>query len=79
MGEYGSVLQTAANYRDRGIKWVEISDSNRCEGCSRGHAVLEPRYLGGLTINLSSPSDGHIECFKTGPVLNLMAKQARSN
>ncbi|KAF8632661.1 hypothetical protein AX17_004794 [Amanita inopinata Kibby_2008] len=49
-GEFGAVPQTAAHYRDQGIKWVVIGDHNYGEGSSREHAALEPRYLGGLAI-----------------------------
>lgn len=42
--------QVAAQYRDKGIKWVVIGDHNYGEGSSREHAALEPRYLGGLAI-----------------------------
>lgn len=49
-GEYGPVPQTAAYYRDHGIKWVVIGDHNYGEGSSREHAALEPRFLGGLAI-----------------------------
>jgi aconitate hydratase len=49
-GEWGGVPQTAADYRDRGIKWVVIGDHNYGEGSSREHAALEPRFLGGLAI-----------------------------
>lgn len=49
-GEYGGVPQTAAYYRDKGIKWVVIGDHNYGEGSSREHAALEPRFLGGLAI-----------------------------
>ncbi|KAG1777975.1 aconitase family-domain-containing protein [Suillus placidus] len=49
-GEFGPVPQTAAYYRDKGIKWVVVGDSNYGEGSSREHAALEPRYLGGLAI-----------------------------
>ncbi|KAI0659663.1 aconitate hydratase [Cubamyces menziesii] len=49
-GEYGPVPQTAAYYRDRGIKWVVVGDHNYGEGSSREHAALEPRFLGGLAI-----------------------------
>ncbi|PAV15633.1 aconitate hydratase [Pyrrhoderma noxium] len=49
-GEYGGVPQVAAEYRDKGIKWVVIGDHNYGEGSSREHAALEPRYLGGLAI-----------------------------
>jgi len=53
-GEWGGVPQTAASYRDAGIKWVVIGDHNYGEGSSREHAALEPRYLGGLAIIVRS-------------------------
>jgi len=53
-GEWGGVPQVAADYRDKGIKWVVIGDSNYGEGSSREHAALEPRYLGGLAIIVRS-------------------------
>jgi len=53
-GEWGAVPQTAAYYRDRGIKWVVIGDHNYGEGSSREHAALEPRFLGGLAIIVRS-------------------------
>jgi len=53
-GEWGGVPQVAAHYRDKGIKWVVIGDSNYGEGSSREHAALEPRYLGGLAIIVRS-------------------------
>ncbi|TCD60769.1 Aconitate hydratase mitochondrial [Steccherinum ochraceum] len=49
-GEFGGVPQTAAYYRDHGIKWVVVGDHNYGEGSSREHAALEPRFLGGLAI-----------------------------
>ncbi|KAF7369081.1 Aconitate hydratase, mitochondrial [Mycena venus] len=53
-GEYGAVPQVAAQYREKGIKWVVIGDSNYGEGSSREHAALEPRFLGGLAIIVRS-------------------------
>jgi len=53
-GDWAGVPQVAAYYRDRGIKWVVIGDSNYGEGSSREHAALEPRYLGGLAIIVRS-------------------------
>lgn len=53
-GEYDGVPQTAAYYRERGIKWVVVGDHNYGEGSSREHAALEPRYLGGLAIIVRS-------------------------
>lgn len=53
-GEWGGVPQTAAWYREKGIKWVVIGDHNYGEGSSREHAALEPRFLGGLAIIVRS-------------------------
>ncbi|KAJ7267427.1 aconitase family-domain-containing protein [Mycena rebaudengoi] len=53
-GEFSGVPQTAAAYREKGIKWVVIGDSNYGEGSSREHAALEPRFLGGLAIIVRS-------------------------
>ncbi|KAG8982392.1 Aconitate hydratase mitochondrial [Tulasnella sp. JGI-2019a] len=49
-GAWGGVPQVAAEYREKGIKWVVIGDHNYGEGSSREHAALEPRFLGGLAI-----------------------------
>ena len=49
-GEYKGVPETAADYRNEGIKWVVIGDENFGEGSSREHAALEPRYLGAFAI-----------------------------
>ncbi|KAG8713356.1 Aconitate hydratase mitochondrial [Ceratobasidium sp. 394] len=53
-GKWGGVPQVAADYRDKGIKWVVVGDHNYGEGSSREHAALEPRYLGGLAIIVRS-------------------------
>ncbi|KAJ7054095.1 aconitate hydratase [Mycena amicta] len=53
-GEWAGVPKVAAQYREKGIKWVVIGDSNYGEGSSREHAALEPRYLGGLAIIVRS-------------------------
>ncbi|OBZ74282.1 Aconitate hydratase, mitochondrial [Grifola frondosa] len=84
-GEYGGVPQTAAYYRDHGIKWVVIGDSNYGEGSSREHAALEPRFLGGLAIitrprglRQDPPSDKvdilGLESFAPGKNLTLVVK-----
>jgi aconitase A len=52
--EWGPVPQTAAYYRDKGIKWIVVGDHNYGEGSSREHAALEPRFLGGLAIIVRS-------------------------
>jgi len=53
-GAYGGVPQVAAEYREKGVKWVVIGDHNYGEGSSREHAALEPRFLGGLAIIVRS-------------------------
>lgn len=49
-GEWGGVPKVAAEYREKGIKWVVIGDENYGEGSSREHAALEPRFLGGTAV-----------------------------
>ena len=53
-GEWKGVPAVAQEYREKGVKWVVIGDSNYGEGSSREHAALEPRYLGGLAIIVRS-------------------------
>ncbi|KAJ7088638.1 aconitate hydratase [Mycena epipterygia] len=53
-GAWGGVPKVAAEYREKGVKWVVIGDSNYGEGSSREHAALEPRFLGGLAIIVRS-------------------------
>ena len=50
-GETGRAFsQTAAHYRDSGLRWVVIGDDNYGEGSSREHAALSPRLLGGAAV-----------------------------
>ncbi len=42
--------ETAAHYRDAGLRWVVIGDENYGEGSSREHAALSPRLLGGGAV-----------------------------
>ncbi|KAG2124265.1 aconitase C-terminal domain-containing protein [Suillus cothurnatus] len=78
-GEYGPVPQTDAYYRDKGIKWVVIDDSNYGEGSSREHAALEPRYLGGLAIITRSFARIHeTNLQKQGNCSHLRQPQRRS-
>jgi aconitate hydratase len=53
-GEWAGVPQTAAWYRDQGIKWIVAGEHNYGEGSSREHAALEPRYLGGFAVIVKS-------------------------
>jgi len=53
-GQFGPVPETAKFYKQKGIKWVVIGDTNLGEGSSREHAALEPRFLGGAAIIVKS-------------------------
>lgn len=53
-GEWGTVPDTARDYKAKGVKWVAIGDENYGEGSSREHAALEPRHLGGRAIIVKS-------------------------
>ena len=42
--------QTAAHYKNAGLRWVVIGDHNYGEGSSREHAALSPRLLGAAAV-----------------------------
>lgn len=45
-----AISRIAASYRDAGLRWVVVGDSNYGEGSSREHAALSPRLLGGAAV-----------------------------
>ncbi|OHD56593.1 MAG: aconitate hydratase [Spirochaetes bacterium GWF1_51_8] len=49
-GKEGTPAEIAGEYKENGIGWVVIGDSNIGEGSSREHAAMEPRYLGCLAV-----------------------------
>ena len=50
-GETGQAIsRIATSYRDDGLRWVVVGDSNYGEGSSREHAALSPRLLGGAAV-----------------------------
>jgi aconitate hydratase len=50
-GETGQAIsRIATSYRDGGLRWVVVGDSNYGEGSSREHAALSPRLLGGAAV-----------------------------
>lgn len=66
-GQWGTVPEVAAYYRDHGIQWCVIGDQNYGEGSSREHAALEPRFLGGIAIITRSFARIHeTNCKKQG-------------
>jgi aconitate hydratase len=42
--------EIARGYKQAGVKWVVVGDSNYGEGSSREHAALSPRLLGGVAV-----------------------------
>ena len=54
-GEEGhAISRVARSYRDQGLRWVVVGDSNYGEGSSREHAALSPRLLGGAAVIVRS-------------------------
>ena len=50
-GETGQAIsRIATSYRDGGLRWIVVGDSNYGEGSSREHAALSPRLLGGAAV-----------------------------
>lgn len=45
-GEYGTVPDVAAFYRDNTVGSIIVGDDNYGEGSSREHAAMEPRFMG---------------------------------
>ena len=62
---------TARQYKDRGIRWVIIGDSNYGEGSSREHAAMTPRYLGCVAVIARSLARIHETNLKKQGVLAL--------
>lgn len=49
-GTTAAIPQVAKSYKEAGIRWCIVGDSNYGEGSSREHAALEPRFLGGVAV-----------------------------
>src|SRR5215208_2260696 len=45
-GKIESYPHIAREYKEKGLKWIIIGDTNYGEGSSREHAAMTPRYLG---------------------------------
>jgi len=70
-GVFAPVPETAKQYKQKGIKWVVIGDTNLGEGSSREHAALEPRFLGGAAIIVKSFARIHETNLKKQGILAL--------
>jgi aconitate hydratase len=48
--ESGSIPEIGFQYKNSGIPWAIIADSNYGEGSAREHAAMQPRFLGCKTV-----------------------------
>ena len=69
--EIESFPQIARQYKEKGIQWVIIGDSNYGEGSSREHAAMTPRYLGCVTVITKSFARIHETNLKKQGILAL--------
>jgi aconitate hydratase A / 2-methylisocitrate dehydratase len=70
-GNSESFSHIAREYKERGLKWVIIGDSNYGEGSSREHAAMTPRYLGCAAVIARSFARIHETNLKKQGVLAL--------
>jgi len=70
-GTWGPVPEVAKAYKNKGIKWCVVGDTNLGEGSSREHAALEPRFLGAGAIIVKSFARIHETNLKKQGILAL--------
>jgi aconitate hydratase len=73
-GEIESFPHIAREYKNRGMKWIIIGDSNYGEGSSREHAAMTPRYLGCAAVISRSFARIHETNLKKQGILALTFK-----
>ena len=73
-GEIESFPYIAREYKNRGMKWIIIGDSNYGEGSSREHAAMTPRYLGCAAVISRSFARIHETNLKKQGILALTFK-----
>ena len=73
-GEIESFPHIAREYKNRGMKWIIIGDSNYGEGRSREHAAMTPRYLGCAAVISRSFARIHETNLKKQGILALTFK-----
>ncbi len=66
-----SFAHIARDYKERGLKWIIIGDTNYGEGSSREHAAMTPRYLGCAAVVAKSFARIHETNLKKQGVLAL--------
>jgi len=69
--EIESFPQIARKYKEKGIRWVIIGDSNYGEGSSREHAAMTPRFLGCAAVIVKSFARIHETNLKKQGILGL--------
>ncbi len=70
-GHIESFPRIARDYKNRGMRWIIIGDSNYGEGSSREHAAMTPRYLGCAAIISRSFARIHETNLKKQGILTL--------
>lgn len=70
-GHMESFPHIARDYKNKGMQWIIIGDSNYGEGSSREHAAMTPRYLGCAAIISRSFARIHETNLKKQGILTL--------
>lgn len=73
-GKIESFPHIAREYKNKGMKWIIIGDSNYGEGSSREHAAMTPRYLGCAAVISRSFARIHETNLKKQGILALTFK-----
>lgn len=66
-----SFSKIARQYKEKGMRWIIIGDSNYGEGSSREHAAMSPRYLGCAAVITKSLARIHETNLKKQGILAL--------
>jgi aconitate hydratase len=73
-GQMESFPHIARDYKNKGMRWIIIGDSNYGEGSSREHAAMTPRYLGCAAVISRSFARIHETNLKKQGILTLTFK-----
>ena len=70
--EVDTLPNIAKNYSEENISWVAVGDENYCEGSSREHAAMEPRFRGCKVVLVKSFARIHEANLKKQGILPLV-------
>ena len=70
--EVDTLPNIAKNYSEENISWVAVGDENYCEGSSREHAAMEPRFRGCMVVLVKSFARIHEANLKKQGILPLV-------